>query len=140
MALDPDARLALYGAEGEGRADILKSYRNLLVERFRGLSQYSSTAVLEKDTQLKIGSEKVPCYVVRIQTPNGVIELWVGKVRYIVWKSRHVGASSPEGISLQSTVTVNASEAKTNTELDKSFFQFKPPEKAEQVSSLQSQK
>jgi hypothetical protein len=31
----------------------------LLVERFRGLSQYSSTAVLEKDAQLKIGSEKV---------------------------------------------------------------------------------
>ena len=126
--------------EGSAQPDILKSYRNLLVERFRGLSQYSSTAVLEKDTQLKIGSEKVPCFVVKIQTPNGVNELWVDKVRYIVWKSRHVGPSSPEGISLQSTVTVNVSEAKTNTELDKSFFQFTPPEKAEKVSSLQSQK
>jgi outer membrane lipoprotein-sorting protein len=110
--------------EGSAQPDILKSYRNLLVERFRGLYQYSSTAVLEKDTQLKIGSEKVPCYVVKIQTPNGVKELWVDKDRYVVWKSRHVGPSSPEGISLQSTVTVNLSEAKTNTELDKSLFQF----------------
>ena len=126
--------------EGSAQPDVLKSYRNLLVERFRGLSQYRSTAVLEKDTQLKIGSEKVACYVVKIQTPNGVNELWVDKDRYIVWKSRHVGPSSPEGISLQSTVTVNVSEAKTNTELDKSIFQFTPPEKAEKVSSLQSQK
>jgi len=125
---------------GNAQPDILKSYRNLLVERFRGLSDYSSTAVLEKDNQLKVGSEKIPCYVIKIQTPNGENELWVDKDRYIVWKSRHIGPSSPEGISLQTTVTVNVSEAKTNAELDKSIFQFTPPDKAEKVSSLQLQK
>jgi outer membrane lipoprotein-sorting protein len=125
---------------GNAQPDILKSYRNLLVERFRGLSDYSSTTVLEKDNQLKVGSGKVPCYVIKIKTPNGENELWVDKDRYIVWKSRHIPPSSPEGITLQTTVTVNVSEAKTNTELDKSIFQFTPPDKAAKVSSLQLQK
>jgi outer membrane lipoprotein-sorting protein len=125
---------------GSAQPDILKSYRNLLVERFRGLSDYSSTAVLEKDNQLKVGSEKIPCYVIKIKTPNGENELWVDKDRYIVWKSRHIPPSSPEGITLQTTVTVNVSEAKTNPELDKSIFQFMPPDKAAKVSSLQLQK
>ena len=66
--------------EGEGSADIRKSYRKPVGRTFSWpLPIYSSTAVLEKDTQLKIGSEKVPCYVVRIQTPNGANELWLGK-------------------------------------------------------------
>jgi len=125
---------------GGAQPDILKSYRNLLVERFRGLSDYSSTAVLEKDNQLKVGSEKIPCYVIRIKTPNGENELWVDKDRYIVWKSRHIGPSSSEGITLQTTVTVNVSAAKTNTELDKKIFQFTPPDKAAKVSSLQLEK
>jgi outer membrane lipoprotein-sorting protein len=125
---------------GSDPPEILKSYRNLLVERFRGLSDYSSAAVLEKDNQLKVGSEKIPCYVIKIQTPNGENDLWVDKDRYIVWKSRHIGPSSPEGISFQTIVTVNLSEAKTNTELDKGTFQFTPPDKASKVSSLQVQK
>ena len=50
-----------------------------------------------------------------------------------MWRSRHVSPSSPEGISLQTTVTVNVSEAKTNPDLDKGVFQFTPLEKAEKV-------
>jgi outer membrane lipoprotein-sorting protein len=86
---------------GNAQLNILRSYRSLLVERFRGLSQYSSTAVLEKDNQLKIGANKVACYVVKIQTQQGVNELWIDKDRYIVWKSKHVGPSASEGISLR---------------------------------------
>ena len=127
-------------AAGSTESDELRSYRALLVDRFRGLSQYSSSAVLEKDNQLKIGGAKIACYVIKIQTQHGVFELWVDKDRYIVWKSKHVGPAASEGISFQETVTVNLSQARVNTDIEESLFQFTPPEKAAKVTSMDSKK
>jgi outer membrane lipoprotein-sorting protein len=62
--------------------DVLRSYRALLVDRFRGISQYASNAVLEKDSQLKVGADKVACYVLKIPMQHGSYELWVDKDRY----------------------------------------------------------
>jgi outer membrane lipoprotein-sorting protein len=120
--------------------DVLRSYRVLLVDRFRGISQYASNAVLEKDSQLKIGGDKVACYVLKIQTQHGSYELWVDKDRYIVWRSKHVGPAASEGISLQETTTINLSQANINNDLQANVFQFTPPDKAEKVASLESKK
>ena len=120
--------------------DVLRSYRVLLVDRFRGISQYASNAVLEKDSQLKIGGDKVACYVLRIPTQHGSYELWVDKDRYIVLRSKHVGPAASEGISLQETTTINLSQANINNDLQANVFQFTPPDKAEKVASLESKK
>ena len=120
--------------------DVLRSYRTLLVDRFRGISQYASDAVLAKDRQLKIGADKVACYVLEIKTRGGSYELWVDKDRYIVWRSKHVGPAASEGISLQETTTINLSQANINSDLEKSIFQFAPPDKAEKVAALESKK
>jgi outer membrane lipoprotein-sorting protein len=127
-------------AAESAETDALKSYRTLLVDRFRNLQQYSSKAVLEKDNQLKIRADKVACYVVKIQGKSGAYELWIDKNRYIVWKSKYIGPAATEGISFQETTTINLSQANINTDLEKSLFQFTPPDKAAKVTSLESRK
>jgi hypothetical protein len=89
-----------------------------------------------KDHQLKTRAGKVSCYVLKIQTAEGEYELWVDRDNYIVWKSIYVGPKASEGISFQTTITVNLIEAKLNSELEQSLFQFIPPDKAVKVPSL----
>ncbi len=118
-----------------GRKETFPIYRSLLVERFRDLSQYGSTAVLEKDSHLEIGANDVACYVLKVQAQQGVDELWVDKDRYTVWKSRHVPPPLSKGTL--PTLTINVLEAKMNTQLGKSIFHFTPPAKAEKVISFE---
>ena len=118
--------------------DVLRSCRALLVDRFRGISQYASNAVLEKDSQLRVGADKVACYVLKIQTQHGSYELWVDKDRYIVWRSKYVGPAASEGINLQETTTINLSQANINSDLQTNVFPFTPPDKAAKVASLES--
>jgi len=127
-------------AAGSTLPDVLRSYSALLADRCRGLSQYGSSAVLEKDSQLKVAGSKIDCYVIKIQTQHGTFELWVDKDRYLVWRSKRVGPADSEGISFQETATVNLSQATVNSDLEEGLFQFTPPEKADKVTSLDSKK
>ena len=117
-----------------GRKSVLPLYRSLF-ERFRNLSDDSSTAALEREDGLKIGTNIVACYVVKIARQDGSVdELWSDEDRYIVWKSRHVSPSA--GAGTLPTITVTVSEAKLNTELGKSTFHFDPPYNAKRVRSF----
>lgn len=116
--------------------DILKDYENLLVNRFRNLSAYSSSATLEKDEKIKIGGEKRDCYHVRIQTGGGSHELWIDKDNFLVWRNKDSTPTPQEGITLQTTVTVNLRTVDLNAKFEDSFFTFMPPEKAKRVDSL----
>lgn len=123
-------------ADAKTEADILRQNQDLLVNRYQGLPRFSSTFVLEKDSQIKVGKEKVECYVLKMETPDGVHEIWVDKNRFIVWRSKDSGPAAPEGITLQKTTTVNLKSANVNIRLEDSLFTFTPPEKATKVQSL----
>ena len=55
---------------------------------------------------------------------------------YIVWKSIYVSPKASGGIGFQTTIIVNLIEAKLNSELEQSLFQFIPPDNAVKVPSL----
>jgi outer membrane lipoprotein-sorting protein len=118
-----------------GRKSVLPVYRSWF-ERFRNVSDDSATAVLESEDRLKVGTNVIACYVVKIPRQDGSVdELWTDEDRYIVWRSRHVSASVGEGTL--PTITVNVLDAKLNTELGKSIFHFDPPDNTKRVRSFE---
>jgi len=135
LGLPPDAA---HGPQAAGNAGtpILSEYQNFLVNRFRGLAQYGPTATLEKDGRIKVGNDKIECYVVKIQTPQVRHKIWVDKQRFLVLRFEETPERPREGISYQSAISVNMKEASVNTKLQDSLFKFTPPEKATKVQSL----
>jgi outer membrane lipoprotein-sorting protein len=131
----PEATDASRAHENAGR-DILSQYRNLLVGRFRGVSQYISMARLERENRVKVGADKIDCYVVKIETPQLTHEIWVDKSRFIVLRFNQTPLRPQEGIALQTTLTVSMTRADVNTKVEDSLFKFTPPEKATKVLSL----
>jgi len=123
-------------AAEKGEKPNLSEYRSLLVNRFRGLSKYGSITTLGRENQIKVGGVKIDCYVVKIQTPQLMHEFWVDKERFIVLRSKRTPLRPQEGIAMQTTITVNTTEATVNTQLADSLFKFTPPEKATKVQSL----
>ena len=121
---------------GNAEMSNLSEIRNLLVNRFRGLSKYGSIATLGRENQIKVGGVKIDCYVVKIPTPQLTHELWVDKERFIVLRSKRTPLRSQEGIAMETTITVNTTEASVNSQLADSLFKFTPPEKATKVQSL----
>jgi outer membrane lipoprotein-sorting protein len=118
----------------------VNQYESLLVNRFRDLPRYSSNFVMEKETQLKLGGDKVDCYVLKMVTPQGQHEIWVDKARFIVWRS--VDANPTEvrgGIPYHKTLTVDLKTANLNAKLEDGLFKFAPPDKAKKVDSLNPQ-
>jgi hypothetical protein len=63
--------------------------------------------MLEKGNQVKVGKERVDCYLLKMETPDGAHEIWVDKTRFIVWRSNDSSPAAQEGIALQKTTTVN---------------------------------
>jgi len=114
----------------------LIQYWNLLVGRFRGAAKFASTAKLEKDSRIKVGRDKVDCYVVMVQASDVMREMWVDKNRFVIVRFKQTPLRPQEGIALQTTTTVNLTEADVNTDLDDNLFKFTPPENAIKVPSL----
>jgi hypothetical protein len=119
-----------------GESDVLRQYEDFLSNRFRGLPKYIPVASFEKESWVKLGRDKVACYVVKVQTPELMHELWVDKNRFVILRFRQTPPRPQEGIAMQTTVTVSMSEANVNGELPESQFKFTPPEKATKVQSL----
>lgn len=114
----------------------LAQYWDLLVGRFRGASQLASSARREKDERVKVGRDKVECYVIKVQAPEVAYELWVDMSRFLVLRFRQIPLRPLEGIAFQTAVTVSMVEADLNTDLEDSLFSFTPPEDATKVLSL----
>jgi outer membrane lipoprotein-sorting protein len=111
-------------------------YENLLVNRFRNLSTYSTTAVVEKEGNIKIGADKVKCYIVKIESPTGKHELWVDENRFLVLRSIDTSPTPQEGIATQTTVTFDVKEVNLSAKLEDALFSFAPPENAKKVDVL----
>jgi outer membrane lipoprotein-sorting protein len=117
-------------------ADILTEYENLLVKRFGNLSIYSASAKLQKESKMKVGADKVDCYVLKVETQGGYHELWVDKDRFIVWRSIDSTPTSQDGYWFRTLVRLDLKEAGMNPKLEDSLFTFTPPENAMKVETL----
>ena len=135
---------------GKNEKDAASVYENTFVTRYRNLAKYSSSFTLEKDKQIKIGPDKIDCYVLKLKTPKGVHEIWVDKVRFVVWHSMDSDPVDPnevhsaymmKGVPYQKTLTVDLKKAANfNAKLEDGLFAFVPPDKTKKVESLSPQK
>ena len=114
----------------------LGRYRNILMTRYQEISRFGSKFVMERDNQIRVGKDRVDCYVLKMEGQDGTSEIWVDKNRFIVWRSRDSSPTAQEGISLRRTTTVNLKSTNMDTKLDDRIFRFAPPEKATRVQSL----
>ena len=115
----------------------IRQYWSLLVGRFRGVSRFSPSARLVKDTQLKVGGAKIACYDIKWQTEEANDEIWVDKDRFIVWRLKQTPrAGAPPGTLRQADVTIDVSKADLNPRLEDSLFTFTPPDKSAKVELL----
>src|SRR5205814_440501 len=107
--------------------DIVSENFRLLVGRYRRISQYSSIANLAKDSRIKVGGEKIDCYVLRLRLPKATHELWVDKDRFVILRhvDSTVGFQWPHSISL--VATVNLERADLSAEPNAELFRFAPP-------------
>lgn len=119
-------------------AAFVRQYWNLLVGRFRRASEFVSSAALEKSSRIKVGGDKIDCYVIKLETEGVTDEMWVDKDRFIVWRLKQTPrANPPEGTARHAAVTLNLTEVDVKAQLDDDLFRFTPPEKATKVESLQ---
>lgn len=118
-------------------ADTIRQYWSLLVGRFRNVSRFSYAAKLEKTDRIKIGGEKIECYVVKFQTEDATDEMWVDKDRFIVWRLKQTPKVAPDQPAARNVVvTVNLTVADVNSSVDDGLFRFTPPEDAKRVAAL----
>jgi outer membrane lipoprotein-sorting protein len=125
------------GASPPKDVDTIRQYWSMLVGRFRRVDRFSSVAELEKMKQLKVGKQKMNCYLIRLQMESVTDEMWVDKDRFIVWRFKQTPrVKAPQGTTRQAGVTLNLTDADLNPQLDNGQFKFTPPEKAKKVASL----
>jgi outer membrane lipoprotein-sorting protein len=124
------------GSNQGSETNPFSQYQILLVNRFRNLSMYATTAVMEKEAAIKVRADKVGCYVLRIESKGGTHELWVDQNRFLILRSIDTTPTPQDGISTQTTVTYDVKEANLNAKLEDSLFTFAPPENAKKVEVL----
>src|SRR5437588_1739971 len=70
------------------QADTLTTALRTLVLFYEGVGRLGASATLAKDERVKVGGDRIDCYVVRFQSMRGQHQLWIDKERFIVL--RHV--------------------------------------------------
>lgn len=117
--------------------NFVRKYFSLLVGRFRGIAKFGPEASLQKDARLKIGGEKVDCYVIKWQTDQANDEIWVDKDRFAVWRLKQTPtAGAPAGTMRQAQVTLDFTQADLNPHLEDSLFTFAPADNLTKVTLL----
>jgi len=122
--------------QSKDEKDLLTQARNTLINRYLGLARYGPAAVIAKEDRIKIGGEKVDCYVIQIRVPSGLQELWVDKQRFLVLRHVETAKGMRNGIEITAKVTLNLKNADIASVPENDFFAFKPPDKTTEVQTL----
>jgi len=122
--------------QSKDESDLLTQARNTLINRYLGLARYAPAAVLAKEDRIKVGAEKIDCYVLQIRVPSGLQELWVDKQRFLVLRHVETAKGVRNGVEVVAKVSTNFKSADIETVPENSLFAFSPPEKAAEVQTL----
>jgi outer membrane lipoprotein-sorting protein len=79
-----------YRSDTGAETDLVSQNQDLLINRYQGLLKFRANFMLEKGSQIKVGKERVDCYVLKMETPDGAHEIWVDKNRFMVWRSKDI--------------------------------------------------
>jgi peroxiredoxin/outer membrane lipoprotein-sorting protein len=122
--------------QSAGRGDLLGQMQDLLVNRYRKLSQYEKEADYKGTTKVKIQGRKIPCFHIILHFKDLTDELWIAKSSYLV--SREKATRQVENGPVQSFVTdvIEIKDFSVQPTYSPGFFTFAPPAKAQRVAAL----
>jgi peroxiredoxin/outer membrane lipoprotein-sorting protein len=123
--------------EGDGeQADTLTTARRALVLLYEGVGRYAASAALAKDEKVKVGGDRIDCYVVRFQSAKSQHQLWVDKERFIVVRHLELARQTLNGMLVEVRLTTNWKEAEIKLPPANDLFTFDPPANAAEVQAL----
>ncbi len=123
--------------EGDGeQADTLTTSLRTLVLAYEGVGRYSASAMLAKDERVKVGGEKIDCYVVRFQAAKSQHQLWIDKERYVVVRHDEVVKTAINGAQAEVRMSTTLKEAEIKLPPPNDLFTFEPPSNATEVATL----
>ena len=116
--------------------DILTDALKTLVLRYQGLARYAPVATLAKDDKIKVGGDKVDCYVVQLRLPKGVHQLWVDKQRSLVLRHVEITRTAIQGVAAEFKNTISWKQAEIDLPPANDLFSFEPPPNTTEVPTL----
>jgi peroxiredoxin/outer membrane lipoprotein-sorting protein len=123
--------------EGDGQqADTLTTALRALVLFYEGVGQYGASAMLAKDERVKVGSDRIDCYVVKFQSAKSQHQLWIDKERFIVVRHVEVARQTVNGMLVEVHLSTNWKEAEIKLPPANDLFSFDPPSSATEVATL----
>jgi peroxiredoxin/outer membrane lipoprotein-sorting protein len=122
-------------SDGE-QADTLTIALRTLVLFYENVTRYGSSAALAKDEKVKVGGDRIDCYVVRFQSAKSQHQLWVDKERFVVVRHLEVARQTMNGVLVEVHINTNWKEAEIKLPPANDLFTFDPPSNATEVQAL----
>jgi peroxiredoxin/outer membrane lipoprotein-sorting protein len=101
----------------------------LLLTRYRALERYADKAKLDGNQNVKLGGQKIACYVVEVQVDKVHVKLWVDQERFLVLRQDQTDLSGIFG-------KLEIKRFSTAGPLESDLFEFTPPANAREVDVL----
>jgi peroxiredoxin/outer membrane lipoprotein-sorting protein len=121
--------------DGE-QADTLTIALRALVLFYENVARYGPSAMLAKDERVKVGGDRIDCYVVRFQSAKSQHQLWVDKERFVVVRHLEVARQTMNGVLVEVQINTNWKEAEIKMPPANDLFSFNPPSNAAEVQAL----
>jgi peroxiredoxin/outer membrane lipoprotein-sorting protein len=122
---------------GDGeQADTLTTSLRTLVLFYEGIARYGASATLAKDERVRVGGERIDCFVIRVQTANSQHQLWIDKERSLVLRHIETAKQNVNNVLVEVHTTIDLKEAETRLPPANDLFSFEPPSSATEVATL----
>jgi len=119
-------------APNQTRSDLYGSIAENVFSQYPNVNRVLKDPEIVKDDTYKLGSEKLPCFVVRARVPNAIVELWIDKDRYQVVQRHQITTTA----GTRTEVWIKDSALELNPKLPDSTFQFEPAKGWHEVEGL----
>jgi len=116
--------------------DVLTTSRKSLVGIYTGLVRYADSARLLKSESIRVGSQKLDCFVIELSAAGGKHQLWIDKERFLVMRHKEHSVVKMDGREGMYESTLQWEIADLRFQPEANFFTFQPPSGATEVAAL----
>jgi cytochrome c biogenesis protein CcmG/thiol:disulfide interchange protein DsbE len=102
--------------------DLYSSLSNTLAGRYVALAKLAENPEIAGEEEVKVGGQKIPCYVLRVRTGGMQHELWIDQQRFVVLQHKEKG----EANGMHADIRLKVSALEINSPPADSTFQFEP--------------
>ena len=122
--------------DDEGK-DLRTEAKGSLLARYVAIGKSAVEVSFVKEESHKLEGEKVPCYVIRVKTPQATNDLWVDKERFFVMQHHEFARmKASNGAPIDVKVSLKVKEFAVNADVPETLFTFEPQKNWAEVEML----